>query len=105
MRQPKYIRIYDNKGETFDQFTVVFTRKRTAGQCLHLGMSDSPRHPQGFGNHGSSNEPIDYPTYSHLGKKVKWDSLTDECKEVVTETYNELWEVTETNKKDNLFKL
>ena len=28
-----------------------------------------PFHPQGIGQHGESNEPIDQPSYKHLGKR------------------------------------
>lgn len=104
MRQPKYIRVYDNKGETIDRFTVVFTKKRNEhGEFVYVGMSENPYSPNGFGQHGFTNNQIDAPSYSHLGKKVKWNDLTEQCKKVVIDTYNSLWKVTKTNKKDKLF--
>lgn len=94
MDKPRYIRCYDNGGETFDRYTVVFTgryRHKTNGSYLYVGMSENPFHPQGFGQHGESNDPLDWPKYSHLGKKIPFDSLPDACKKLVTGDYNELW--------------
>ena len=61
---PRYVRCYDNGGKTFDRFTVVFSgnyrsipnrRCRAKNGPLdfqNVGMSESPFHPQGFGQHG-----------------------------------------------------
>ena len=87
---PKYIRCYDNGGATFDRYTVVFTR----GKRCYLGMSENPFHPQGFGQHGEwrkGENSIDYPIYSHLGKKIKFVDLPKDCQKAVKQTYNELW--------------
>lgn len=94
--EPKYIRCYDNGGETFDRYTVVFTgryRHKTRGEFLYVGMSESPLSPQGFGQHGSSRDQIDRPKYSHLGKKIAWSALSDECKRVVMNDYCYLWDL------------
>jgi hypothetical protein len=103
MKQPKYIRIYDNKGESFDRFTIVFGRKTFSGEFIYLGLSEYPYHPMGFGHHGTSKEPIDRPTYSHLGKKIKWNDLNEDCKKAVNESYKSVWNITDENKKENLF--
>lgn len=98
---PKYIRCYDNGGKTADRFTVVFTRtgqtgsnrqvKQNSGH-LYVSMSAMPYHPQGFCQHGESqHNPIDYPTYSHLGKKIKFDDLPLDCKELVRDNYKSIW--------------
>lgn len=42
---PRYVRIYDNGGETADRYTVVFTGLRTGWHQL-LSMSAAPFHPQ-----------------------------------------------------------
>lgn len=89
---PRYIRCYDNGGETFDRYTVLFTRKRVDGQFMYLGMSDDPFHPQGFGQHGFSNDIIDRPTYSHLGKKVSFEALPPKVQQLVKHEYEYLWE-------------
>jgi hypothetical protein len=60
---PRYVRCYDNGGETFDRFTVVFSgryRHLTGGEFWHVGMSEHPFHPQGFGQHGGHTQQIDY---------------------------------------------
>lgn len=91
---PRYVRCYDNGGETADRYTVVFTGRytqKTGGEHWYLGMSGNPFHPQGIGMHGSSRTQIDSPSYGHLGKKVKFEDLTKECQECVLQTYKELW--------------
>jgi hypothetical protein len=68
---PRYIRIYDNGGKTFDRYTVVFTHNfpNRNRKCLVRAMSKNPKSPQGFQYVGEYNEIIDFPSYSHLGKK------------------------------------
>jgi len=92
---PRYIRCYDNGGKTFDRFTVVFSghyrRKNSRDQFIYLGLSENPYHPQGFGQHGGSDELIDRPAYSHLGKKITFDQLPDDCKRAVIDVYREIW--------------
>jgi hypothetical protein len=90
MNKPRWIRCYDNGGKTFDRYTVVFTR----GKRVYLGMSAHPSHPQGFGQHGEwskGESSIDWPTYGHLGKKIAFEQLPEECQKCVRETYQALW--------------
>jgi hypothetical protein len=54
---------------------------------------------QGFGQHGSSLNPIDRPTYSHLGKKIKWSDLPTECQKCVLDTYCDLWDIVNNQQK------
>jgi len=89
---PKWIRCYDDP-HTADRYTVVFTKKRVnkgcfprphhRGQFWYLGMSSMPFHPQGIGMHGESDELIDRPTYSHLGKRIKFENLPEDCQKFV----------------------
>jgi hypothetical protein len=92
--------VYDNKGETVDRYTVVFTGRyshKTGGSFWYLGMNSAPFHPQGFGQHGESKySPIDRPKYSHLGKLIKFTDLPDDCQRCAINTYKELWDL---NKK------
>lgn len=76
------VRIYDNGGKTFDQYTVVFTKK-VNGEYMFLGMSSNPFHPQGFCQHGFSSIIIDRPKYKHLGKKIKTEDLPKDCQYAV----------------------
>lgn len=98
---PKHIRLYSNRGtdrETMDHLTCVFTGsymhfKRGNDNYLKvyysLNSSDNP-----FSGVGSRNEDkyfIDRPTHSHLGKKVKWETLTEEQKIFVVGDYVDIW--------------
>ncbi len=105
--KPRYVRCYDNGGPekengTIDRYTVVFTghyTHKTGRQHWYLAMNGAPFHPQGFGQHGESATQIDYPVYSHLGKKVKFDDLPEETKQCVLQTYLYLWDFTDENGK------
>ena len=93
---PKYVRCYDNKGETQDRYTVVFTGHYThitVGAHVYLGMSADPFHPCGIGQHGESRTPIDRPRYSHLGSKVTFDELPNKVQQCVLQTYLKLWDL------------
>ena len=92
-RIPKYVRCYDNGSESIDQYTVVFTgnfisRKR---HCWYLSMSTTPFHPQGFAQYGWRERPIDRPTYGHLGKKIKFEDLPEDCQTLIRRDYEEIW--------------
>lgn len=94
--KPRYVRCYDNGGETLDRYTVVFTGRythKTANEHWYLGMSPNPF--VGVGTHGSSETQIDYPTYGHLGKKIKFEDLSEKAQECVMQTYLYLWEFTD----------
>jgi len=100
---PRYVRCYDNGGTSADRYTVVFTGRythKTNGGFWYLGMSTNPFHPQGIGQHGDSNSPIDTPSYKHLGKKIKFTDLTAECQKLVLQDYLYLWDFTDENGKD-----
>ena len=94
--KPRYIRCYDNAGTTVDRYTVVFTgryRHKTGGDFWDLCMSAYPFHPQGVGMHGTSNQQIDRPNYGHLGKRIKFDSLPEDCQKAVVQDYKYLWDL------------
>lgn len=67
-------KIWDNGGRSFDRYTVVFKAHRIEGlMCwTYLAASENPFHPQGFGQHGESLEPMGG---KHLGKRVTFDAL------------------------------
>ena len=86
------VRCYDNGGRSADRYTVVYTGRYghlTGRQSFYVAMSAHPFHPQGIGLHGESRLPIDNRSwgqrggYSHLGKKVSYDDLPDDCKKLV----------------------
>jgi len=100
---PRYVRCYDNGGETFDRFTVVFTgryRHKTGGAQWYVGMSANPY--VGFGQHGESMDSIDtnqsgfapaIGRKNHLGTRIAYDALPDDCKALVLSTYCDLWDL------------
>src|SRR3990167_4174492 len=105
--QPRWIRAYDNGGETADRFTVVFTGRythKTSRQHLFVGMSGSPFHPQGFCQHGESPDQIDLVnnswsgpsigrTHPSLGKRIAFRDLPADCQKVVLRDYCDLWDL------------
>jgi hypothetical protein len=96
--KPRYIRCYDNGGETADRYTVVYTghyTQKTDRQFWFVNMNASPFHPQGIGMHGEHSEQIDRPTYSHLGKKITFDQLPEDCRKLVLQDYVYLWSITD----------
>ena len=89
---PKKIRCYDNGGKTWDRYTVVFTGNyKGRNGCDYVGMSEHPQAPNGFGCHDWNRDIIDYPKYSHLGKKIQFADLTPDCQKVVLSDYKEIW--------------
>lgn len=102
---PKYVRIYDNGGDTFDRYTCVYTGNythKTGRQHWYVGMSTFPFHPQGFGQHGESHIQIDvnksgWPPMvgrkNHLGKRITFNDLPEDCKKLVLQDYVDLWDL------------
>jgi len=95
---PRWIRCYDNggldAGGSIDRYTVVFTGNFAERNlvCYYLGMDENPYHPQGFGQHGDCvHHIIDRPTYSHLGKPIKFKDLPEMCKLFVLNDYKQIW--------------
>ena len=115
---PRWVRIYDNGGETADRYTVVFTGqaapmrgKGSPTQYPYLGMSSAPFHPQGFGQHGhTTGSPADYQrsdrgggrSYAwppkvgrkcHLGTRIKYQDLPEQCRRCLWQTYADIWDI------------
>lgn len=105
--KPKYVRIYDNAGtenESCDHYTVVFSghyTHKTGGQHWVLGMSGEPYHPQGIGMHCEYDQIVDAPNgfapaigrKCHLGKRIPFDQLPPDCKDLVLHDYCYLWDI------------
>lgn len=91
--KPRHIRCYDGGEEIWDRFTIVFTGnfKGRNGRCHYFGCSSNPYHPQGFGQHQEHSNPIDYPKYSHLGKKVCFSALPTMVRIAVLYDYIDFW--------------
>ena len=99
---PRYVRCYDNGGTdkpggSIDRYTAVFTgnyRKKTGGEFLYIGMNGSPFDPQGFGQHGSHSSRIDRPRHRHIGKRIGFLDLPQDCRILVLHDYLDLWDLT-----------
>lgn len=117
---PRYIRVYDNEGESADQYSVIFTGRYNKGggyakEFHYLAMSASPYHPQGIGIHGSTQyQPADTIIHEpgkggwkwppalgrkcHLGRRIKFEDLPSDCQEIVLRDYREIWNLSEEEK-------
>ena len=104
---PRYIRCYDNGGETAGRYTVVFSGRHTAARIdrvfPYVGMSSHPFRPQGYGQHGETRDkPCDVDRWGfppamgrtgHLGKRIPFADLPDDCRKLVMGDYQELWDL------------
>jgi hypothetical protein len=100
---PKWVRCYDNEGKTADRYTVCFTGryKKEDRSFIHLGMSASPFHPQGIGQHGETTlKPCDVDGWgfppmmgkmNHLGRRIRFKDLPSDCQKLVISDYKHLW--------------
>jgi hypothetical protein len=72
------VKCYDNGGDSFDRYTVVFNDlKEQPNVYEYVGMSSNPFSPSGFCQHGVCI------VGKHLGKRIAFSSLPDDCKVVV----------------------
>ncbi len=101
---PKWVRCYDNGGETADRYTVVFTGNygRGCGWFQYVAMNASPFHPQGVGIHGENPTQIDVNKWGyapamggrcHLGKRIPFTELPVDCRKLVLADYKEIWKL------------
>lgn len=96
VRVPRWIRVYDNGGETADRYTIVFTGrycKLVGEEYLYVTSSSNPINPQGVYLHGSSKNPIDTPRYGHLGKRITFLDLPSDVQSCVRFDYLGIWGV------------
>jgi len=103
---PRWIRCYDNGGKTADRYCCVFTGRythKTNGSHFDLCMSADPFCPQGVGMTGESDTVIDSVNGSwggvavgkkcHLGTRILFKDLPEDCKKCVWQLYASLWEI------------
>lgn len=105
---PRYVRCYDNGGESADRYTVCFTGRagcvRAPGyapEYCYRAMSADPFAPQGFGMWGSTKgqhcdtnragwaPPIGRSC--RLGKRIRFEDLPEDCRRLVLRDYREIW--------------
>lgn len=106
--QPRWIRAYDNGGTdvggSIDRYTVLYTGRypKSPGRYQYVAMDESPFHPQGFGQHGESQEILDQRpgrwggvaigrTHPTLGKRIAFNDLPQDCRKLVVQDYREIW--------------
>lgn len=104
--EPKHVRCYKSRDDVADPYTVVFCgnfnnrgRSRTSARNAppryypYLAMNAQPLHPSyGFCQHGEGKyQTIDRPTSGHLGKKIKFTALPEDCQKIVRQDYREIW--------------
>lgn len=97
----KGVRIYDNSRASVDRYTVCYPAYRlkpiariigddapdksnsvweaSGWVCTYLVMSSAPFHPQGVCQHGEHWKAIDRPSHKHLGKRITFDQLPEDC--------------------------
>lgn len=112
---PRWVRCYDNGGESADRYTVVYTGRsapeRSPGRTEYpyRAMSAHPFDPQGIGQYGSiPHGPCDtlgkkgrawerWPPAigrkCHLGKRIRFEDLPEDCKRCVWQDYAEIWRI------------
>ena len=105
-------RVYDNGGESFDQYTIVFCDPKLAAQMLgeypYFASSKDPFWPQGFGQHGGHTKPVDSNSdmahrsshelidgywvpkmgkRSHIGKRIRFRDLPPQVRKAAAMDY------------------
>lgn len=114
---PRYVRCYDNGGTSvaggsIDRYTVCFTGRAAtikavpgsyqADEYPYLAMNCAPFHPQGFGQHGSAKDRACDCTGNswagpsigkrcHLGVRIRFEDLPEDCRRLVLQDYREIW--------------
>jgi len=80
------IKVYDNGGETFDRYTVVYLDCPAHYEDGYeaVGMSIDPTHPQGYGQHCTAM------LGEHLGEEIEFKALPKKCREVVLADLKEM---------------
>ncbi len=90
---PRYVKCFDNGGTTLDRYTVIFTGRYVGHLPLsweYLAMSAMPFHPQGLGQHGDMEQTT---SLKHLGKRIEFCDLPEDCQKLVLQDYCDIWGV------------
>lgn len=104
---PRQVRCYDNGGKTADRYTAVFCGRHASARIdrvwPYLAMNCSPFAPWGFGQHGETrHKPCDVDRWgfpaamgrkNHLGRRIPFAELPEDCRKLVMQDYLELWDL------------
>jgi hypothetical protein len=85
---PRYVWLYDDGGVTAERYTAVFMgllSHKKPGEYTCLRMSDDPL---GSGHYASGRGR---PPYGELGREISLADLPEGCKQLVLDTYREMW--------------
>lgn len=78
--------IFDNRGKTFDRYTVMYVPAPGQDWISYLGASAHPFDPRGFGQHGELSE-WDARAYRYdaarRGESARWSTLPADVKRAV----------------------
>lgn len=100
--EPRWVRCYDNGGETADRYSVLFTG-RYSGPGFGLHMDARPTSPQGIGMSfefrkyaapdcvGNSWAGPSIGRRCALGTRIPFSALPEDCRKLVVSDYRELW--------------
>ena len=84
---------------TAERYTAVFTGFLSAkkpGEYLYLTTSDDPSAP------GGSNLSRGRPPYERMGREIGFSDLPEDCRQLVLETYRDLWGLTRPSERPEL---
>ena len=107
---PRWVRIYDNGGDTADRYTAVYTRRSERispdgydRTYPYRAMSALPFHPQGiamWGETRGSCADTMRRTWApaigkkcHLGTRIRFRDLPEDCQKLVVQDYKHLWDI------------
>lgn len=94
---PRYVRVYDNGGESLDRYTIVFTNKRGG---YYVAASDDPRgiysHADGLPDAGKASGykwPPAIGRRNHLGTRIPVTQLPSVLQTSILCEYCHLWDI------------
>lgn len=97
---PRYVRVYDNGGETMDRYTIVFTSKRGG---FYVAASANPQgiytHADGRPDAGLTHDgkrflrPPAVGRRNHLGRRIPVTQLPSSLQYEIVKEYCELWDI------------
>jgi len=73
--------VADNRGESIDRYTVLYTPDPGTGYFPYVGMSGSPFHPQGVCQYGEM--PNRLSVWGTGDRVIEFTDLPEDCQQVV----------------------
>lgn len=93
---PKYAEVRDNDGETLDRYSVILTRGSrwmNEGEIEIICMNAAPFWPQGIGMHTSVKVSTAPRSWRHLGKRIPFYDLPEDCQVLTMTDYMQAWRI------------